>query len=383
MAIGKHTAKFDPTSARAKCPRYEQIRYLAVFSLGAKGPVVSKSMHRKLLGNEEYCLQIDPHSTLSENWDDKLKKEYLSTKNEFAIISTTPQPMERQSEYDAGGSKSTEVVRRCHLEFAPSGIPWFTLPDGMAENLEEPLLSHSWNAGFSFSKCHLHESTPYDCFLPQIFDTEEFPHFVRFWTRGYDVYTPTQNIVFHMNKKYGEYDSKGFRKNERERKESLTRIKTLLQLPGGDNDEAAMGNLGVYGLGRRRTLSQLEAFCGIDLGGRNTAEVPHCGKQEWVPYDLAVGPMENFYHGKGDGVDPNPIFPLRTVLNQIPKVLTKEDEGRNLETDATDQGAAPFKTLLILWILGGFIWYSVFIKGTKTGGTRKKNKKHFDSTKDK
>lgn len=59
--------------------------------------------------------------------------------------------------------------------------------DGKVENLEKPLLSHAWSAGFSFSKCHLEELAPYDPFTPYIMGIEQFARFARFWTRGYVV----------------------------------------------------------------------------------------------------------------------------------------------------------------------------------------------------
>lgn len=65
--------------------------------------------------------------------------------------------------------------------------------DGKAENLKKPLLSHAWSAGFSFSKCHLEESAPYDPFTEYTMGVEQFSRFARFWTRGY-VPTKTETI---------------------------------------------------------------------------------------------------------------------------------------------------------------------------------------------
>jgi hypothetical protein len=62
---------------------------------------------------------------------------------------------------------------------------WLAQGDGKAENLQKPLLSHAWSAGFSFSKCHLEESAPYDPFTPYVVGVEPFARFARFWTRGY------------------------------------------------------------------------------------------------------------------------------------------------------------------------------------------------------
>lgn len=47
-------------------------------------------------------------------------------------------------------------------------------------NLEKPLLSHAWSAAFSFSKCHIEETAPYDPFTPYIMSAEQFPRFARY-----------------------------------------------------------------------------------------------------------------------------------------------------------------------------------------------------------
>ena len=54
-----------------------------------------------------------------------------------------------------------------------------------------------WGAGLSFSKCHAERKVPYDPHTPYIFDGEEFSRAIRFWTYGYDIYTPHRVYVVH------------------------------------------------------------------------------------------------------------------------------------------------------------------------------------------
>ena len=148
--------------------------------------------------------------------------------------------------------------------------------DGKVQDLSQPLLAHSWSAGFSFSKCHLEESAPYDPFTPYVMGVEQFARYARFWTRGYDVYTPTQNIVYHNYQENPDgHGTMEWMKQRRERfrQQSLRRIKSYLQLPtGGGNDghqeeqvDENLSNLGIYGLGKRRTLKQMADFIGITM----------------------------------------------------------------------------------------------------------------------
>ena len=109
-----------------------------------------------------------------------------------------------------------------------------------AANLQEPIISNLWSAGFSFSKCHAEHKVPPDPHLHQCWDGEEFAKYARYlqsssssssssissllislsilislslsllfflffvyvwccrlWTRGYDVYTPHKIIATH------------------------------------------------------------------------------------------------------------------------------------------------------------------------------------------
>jgi hypothetical protein len=104
---------------RETCPRVSQIRKLSVHNHAAKGPTWARSLGRKVLGNEEFCLQIDAHSKFVKDWDEKLKQEWVATQNEFAIISTQPSPTTEQDD----ASLSKIVPRNCAVEFLEVQIP--------------------------------------------------------------------------------------------------------------------------------------------------------------------------------------------------------------------------------------------------------------------
>ena len=65
-------------------------------------------------------------------------------------------------------------------------------------SLPHPKLTNAvWGAGLSFSKCHAERKVPYDPHTPGIFDGEEFSRSLRYWTWGYDIYTPHRVYVVH------------------------------------------------------------------------------------------------------------------------------------------------------------------------------------------
>ena len=259
----------------------------------------------------------------------------------------------------------------------------------MTTNLEKPLLSYSWSAAFSFAKCHLEENVPYDNFAPVLFDAEQFPRYARMFTRGYDVYLPTRNIVYHQ---YGHYPSNtnpmewttGWADPEQDRALSQVRMKTLLQLHGANVENTALqANLGLFGLGRRRTLKQLEEFAGFQLaashtGNREVINNPSkCDELEWVPYDWAIPPSEHLYED-ADDLDPQPEFPLRTIAKKPPSTTSQDAALHKILGDATNElasdgqglesnsGGDDILWIIPLWFLGILVWYRMY--GLKTFG---------------
>ena len=66
-----------------------------------------------------------------------------------------------------------------------------------AMNLDRPILTSSWSAAFSFSKCHAEAKVPFDPNYLYLTSGGEFAKYARLWTRGYDVYTPNRILVAH------------------------------------------------------------------------------------------------------------------------------------------------------------------------------------------
>jgi hypothetical protein len=66
-------------------------------------------------------------------------------------------------------------------------------------------------------------------------------------------------------------------RRERVRLRALTRIKTALELQGGEESDTARANLGIYGIGKRRTLAQLDDFVGTShAAGKGNEQVGSC-----------------------------------------------------------------------------------------------------------
>lgn len=188
-------------------------------------------------------------------------------------------------------------------------------PSGMVRNLaprklkdmDGPVLAPLWSAAMSFSKCHAVRKVPYDPNLHFIFDGEEFSRMARFWTKGYDVYSPSRVIVAHDYDdenlglddkknavKSGSWSSNGQTPEYRWMmyEHATQRIKTLLGQDLGKHGHAGLSwmrsaqdlsLLTKYGLGTRRTLDQFIEFTGLDPKSGNVLG-DRCKGLTWVPH---------------------------------------------------------------------------------------------------
>eukprot|EP00929_Paragymnodinium_shiwhaense_P046148 TRINITY_DN23501_c0_g1_i3.p1 TRINITY_DN23501_c0_g1~~TRINITY_DN23501_c0_g1_i3.p1 ORF type:complete len:255 (-),score=27.01 TRINITY_DN23501_c0_g1_i3:40-804(-) len=215
-------------------------------------------------------------------------------------------------------------------------------------------------AGLSFAKCHFEARVPNDPFLMGVFDGEEFSRMVRAWTHGYDSYAPQRAVVFHdygnPRFKTGAWSSHG---------SSYGRERISLLMKGVKESVASQEpiknpttDLGIYGLGTARTLTQFESFSGIPVtsGGSGAADLGKCASLAYVNYKPEPGPSSrpppappadtyiprNVVKGSDTSQWPNPAqltAELSTGAQQF--VLAEVGSG-----ESSDQRAVPFERLL-------------------------------------
>ena len=205
---------------------------------------------------------------------------------------------------------------------------------------------------------------------------------------SYDTYTPTRNIVFHEYglQPNGHGGNEWFkRQRDRFRVASIKRVQTALQIEGGETEEKAQANLGIYGLGKRRSLQQFQEFANMDfktLKG-NSGPNERCSGFHWVPYDANISPVENLFDNP-DNLDPQPEFPLRSEMVFYEQVVLKSPheaytvaEHHSIPVGHTyeSQSALPsLPVLFILWVFGLVIWCVFCMKpsSSRKSGPKKK-----------
>lgn len=111
------------SDSQSACPHFDQVRLIAYHHIQAKGPMHARSLVRKVLGNEEFCMQIDAHTDFAVGWDDLALSEWKNTHNEFGILSNVPVATTDKAAYSTDGEKFTEVPRQCAIRFLDNGFP--------------------------------------------------------------------------------------------------------------------------------------------------------------------------------------------------------------------------------------------------------------------
>lgn len=291
---GGDTSKGGP--AGDACPHRDQIFVHAISAKDAAGPtyargLIGQDMHAAYVNNEispqDFCMSTDSHMDFEPEWDEKMVNMWEQTKNEYAVLSTYVASIE-QLGVNLNGVH--EVPHLCMVTFTSQVR---TTATKCARNLVKPKLTNAvWGAGLSFSKCHAELKVPVDPHTPGIFDGEEFNRAARFFTYGYDVYTPNRVFVLHdyhgsqHNPKTSSWGHGTF--SHEDLHNAYYRLNTMLDIPGGEPDEQKALQLrrSRFGLGDRRTLDQLIEFSGVDLrhkkatiDGKN-----RCGNLQWVPF---------------------------------------------------------------------------------------------------
>lgn len=192
-----------------------------------------------------------------------------------------------------------------------------------------------------------------------------------------------------------------------QRTRSLARIKTFLEIKDGDPSDTAKANLGIYGVGKRRSLSQFNNFVGIDLSSQiGNAKVstcslffmiwistllenvltlhlywkdPPCNNLKYVPYDANISPTDNLYDNPND-LDSQPEYPLRTDLKyykQVEQIIEPPamDSPVNVNSAVEPVEVSPFppaSTMFSLWFMGLALWCVYFMNSGSRASRRKK-----------
>jgi hypothetical protein len=261
---------------------HPRVRIIRIPHFDAKGPTHARYLCSTLWNGEEYFLQIDSHSKFVKGWDtlcigmlSNIKNKGLSKK---PVLSHYPKEISTYDEHNYGTKNN--VTRICKSFFNDRGMISFMGSEEMNSN-NIPYMTPYIAGGMLFCESYFLKELPFDPNLPFLFVGEEILHSIRFYTHGWDIFTPTENIIFHEytrkdkpkiwtdNPYYSDIpafdkvkyylklvvnNDKDFNDKDFKDKDFKDKVVNYLQF-----------NLDKYGLGKTRTLEDYYNFAGIDI----------------------------------------------------------------------------------------------------------------------
>jgi len=346
------------------CLDYEnQVQIVPVDASLSKGPTYARSklsamIHYDYIHNthddlldfhpvqkQDFCMQIDSHMDFHDDWDVSMIEMFHRTENDYAVLSTYVADIKQNNK------DPKNVPNLCMVEFTGSIRNWGTKE---CRDLIKPKLTNAmWGAGLSFHRCHAELAVPVDPYLDNVFDGEEGSRGIRFFTHGYDVYTPDTvmvthdyhnhqgNPVVHTWGRHGTKDEKGnVAKHDWKWNKEIESARSNWHTFGSKRVNMLLGvgsafdstklvkeerdriRKSRYGLGTKRTLDQVIEFTGISLLERKMID-NKCGNLLWIPYKESpnYGIVEEVLARTNDGYDTPKQQQLRAIVKPSPVMM--------------------------------------------------------------
>jgi len=233
----------------------------------AKGPTWARYLCATLFNNEDYFFQIDSHILFRQNWDEilinMLQEIKDNTDSKNIVISHYPPSY---SDHNNKKKENHSVDTICQSFFNERGVVSFLGAESMNMKEKKYIKTPHIAGGMVFSEGTCIKDVPYDPNLPYLFVGEEILHSARIWTSGYDIYTPTENTVYHL---YTRTDQPHIWNDKKYSDEDATnKVKYLMNFDKNVKDkipEHVMYNIEKYGLGKTRTLDEYLEYAGINV----------------------------------------------------------------------------------------------------------------------
>jgi hypothetical protein len=232
----------------------------------AKGAGFARAKAMELYSGQEYFLQIDSHTRFAPGWDsiciDQLNRAKNISGHSRVLLSYFPAPFEPERN---GGMYLITNNPKVKAYPTRQKISLNKRKQWTAERFEfnsklkeDPELSETVLGGFMFSDASIIEEVPYD---PEIsFFGEEVCFAMRAWTRGWDIYSPSKNIVYHF------YSRGGYDKIWKDRNLRGISWKELEEISYKKQKRVLCGEeIGLFGTGDVRSIQEYEEFTGINF----------------------------------------------------------------------------------------------------------------------
>lgn len=291
-------------------PEYRcNVRILRLSHQQAKGPTFARFLCSTLYHNEDYFLQIDSHCNFVKDWDVILIGMINDLKTNGVSKPVLSHYTPNYTDYKPVPDPNTPVSTICKAWFTDAnlislqGAGWV-----QAEDLPRPNAYIA--AGMFFCEGKFLKEIPFDPELDYLFIGEELLLSARFYTNGWDIFTPNKNTIYHLYTR--ESDPKFWENQHIDSEGASQKARYILGL---DMDKSKLSprqiySISLYGLGKERTLDEYYRHAGIDIQ-----------KKEVIKNMCEDNKMR--VERRQDGSKPNDI-PIDIVVNDKKKHRKKQ-----------------------------------------------------------
>jgi len=272
----------DKDKSQALCKYKNQIDILELDSKLAIGPMFARHLGHRMYRGEYYSMQIDAHVTFVQDWDIGIIKQFESTNNEMAVLSTYLTDIVGSIDEKGYSKRKTRPIM-CNTDFEGTGtdrhLRHMAQPESVPSIKDTPQLQPYWAAGWSFSRGHFIVNIPYDLYTPMVFMGEEMSVGIRGFSYGYDHYASSTSICFHtyangVNQKERNKVPKYWENGKSYNNMYMKGMKRLLGIvkmnPEVNPNEWNHDEEKFYGLGNVRDPMQFYKIFGIDIVKKKT-----------------------------------------------------------------------------------------------------------------
>jgi hypothetical protein len=248
-------------------------KYVGIDPKEARGVCWARSIAMSLYGGETWYFQIDSHMLFDQDWDVKFIKAFEALPTQRAVISSFPCQFQiKNGENVKFPLNENALAHVISVDFKKDVEDDFRLGvKAITVRTDTTLKGFHAGAGCLFSPAQIVQCIPYDPWY--YFNGEEQALAARLFTHGWDIYHMPEQPVYHL---YAGEEGAGYRLKHWSEEEDKARRQRWWELDGVSKERLKYllsgGDLGIYGLGTRRTMEDYKEFCGIDYVNKTINE---------------------------------------------------------------------------------------------------------------
>ncbi|CAK4652439.1 unnamed protein product [Aphanomyces euteiches] len=96
-----------------ECKYKSQVRVDERKASDSRGPTLARHYQQKLVGNQEFCLQLDAHSVFTNGWDLGLVEDWKTTQNEMGVLTTYLHDLHNFINPDGSNNRTCSAICCC------------------------------------------------------------------------------------------------------------------------------------------------------------------------------------------------------------------------------------------------------------------------------